>query len=434
MNAWIFLFALAQEPPAEEKKKAELSLDMYGAHLKSEDYEFLLAGRYVFIGRFVEQRLSDVSGPANSDIFRESGWFTRQARLELSGEIRDTWEFKVSGDFVATTLALADGYFGYIGLPFFKLRIGQMKVPLGLELFDSFLFTTMIERSMADSILPGRELGAMAWGMWPITLLRMNEWAMYQIMTGKGSLTTDENKSVGAAGPADDELNFMVQMVVFPGMMIDSVWTKNSRAAFFHEVGLGAGSPIPNIRTPDTGTIIIEFAPTVVHRGQRERDGVWFSWGYKNFGLQGQWYRMDFIALDLPGAGVVNRDNLHIISWFIDACWIITGEEKVFGERIVPVEPLDKGGAGAWEVALRFQRWENGDINNGEFSLFTNNPFPGYTRVVINHTFGVNWWPHTNIRASLNFVYNLFEGPIALPNGDLVHTEVALLVRFQFGF
>jgi hypothetical protein len=260
MSCWLLLFALGQAQAApEEKKKAELSVDRTGAHLLGPDYRVDLAGRYVFMGRFVEQRPDLVSGPDGPDIFRESGWYTRQARIELSAEYRETWEFRVSADLVSDTLGLADGYVGYIGLPYFKIRVGQMKVPLGIELMDSFLYTTMAERSIATSILPGRELGAMAWGCFPIFALRMNEWAFYQVMTGKGSLTEDENKSVGARGPSDDELNFMVQMYVLVGKMIDSEWTKNARAGFFHEVGLGADLPFRDIRLPDTGTKIMDF-------------------------------------------------------------------------------------------------------------------------------------------------------------------------------
>jgi phosphate-selective porin len=52
---------------------------------------------------------------------------------------------------------------------------------------------------------------------------------------------------------------------------------------------------------------------------------------------------------------------------------------------------------------------------------------------VTSHTVGVNWWPHSNVRVSLNYVYNLFEGRMHLPGQD-VRNESAVLFRMQFGF
>jgi phosphate-selective porin OprO/OprP len=426
---WIFLLLQAQ--PAEEPRW-NFSVDQNGAHLRSADgaFDLNLGGRYVLIGRFVENRSKDFSGPAATDSFRDNGFFTRQARIDFYGTLKKIWEFKVSADLVTTTPTLADGYVGYIGTPWLRLRAGQFKTPQGIEQPGSTLYTTMIERYPGDAILPGRELGLMAWGM------LLEDGLKYELMLANGAVTADQNKGLGSAG-GSDRLDFLMQLTLYLGRYLDGECFEDFKCGYFHQTGESDALALADLRLRDTGTRFLDFdnnstsagAPSpaglVVQDGQRERDGVFFSWALGNFGVQGEWARLDMTLLDVGGAR--GRHTVFMWAWFADAVWILTGEKKVFNARIEPAEPLDAGGAGAWEIAVRFGQWQCDDSIVPWLEGFA---FP---ERVTNHTFGINWWPHGNVRASLNLVYNTFKGRMHFPFDD-IRDEAAALLRLQVGF
>lgn len=429
----LLLLQDAAQPQEEKKQDWNFSVDMTGVHARTADgaFDVNLGGRYITIGRFVESHDTTLSGNAAADFFRDNGFYTRQARIELWGTFSKVWGFKVSADLVTSTPTLADGYVEYTGTRWLMVRVGQFKTPQGMEQTASTLYTTMIERYPGDAILPGRDVGIMAYGF------LFGESFKYELMIGNGNFVTDQNKSVGSAGPVDDDLDFLMQFTIYPGKWLDWDITKKLIAGYFHTTGEADELPVADLRTRDTGTKILDFddnvttagAPSpagrVVQDKQRERDGVFFAWPYKNFGVAGEWGRVDMTLLDLGGGR--GRKTSWMWAWFIDAVWIVTGEEKEFYKRIVPKDPLHQGGAGAWELAVRFGQWQVDDSIAPYLEGFS---FP---ERVTNHTFGINWWPHSNVRASLNVVYNTFKGRVLLPADDL-RNETALMFRFQFGF
>lgn len=113
-----------------------------------------------FEGRFGSQALKDR--------FR-----LRRARITLTGEFTEQFDFKVEGDFgqgdgLATNrigFSATDVFINWHGIPEMQLRVGQWKAPFGLENLtpDTLIYT--IERSLpTGAIVPERQIGAMLWG------------------------------------------------------------------------------------------------------------------------------------------------------------------------------------------------------------------------------------------------------------------------------
>jgi hypothetical protein len=333
----------------------EFKLDENGAHLQNEAFELNFGGRYMLIGRFILDDPNEaVVGSGAGDVFRETGFFTRQARIDFWGTLRKTWEFKVSADLVSSTPTLADGYVGYIGTSWLKVRVGQQKTPQGIEQPGNLMYSTMVDRYPGDMILPGRDLGIKAWG------LVLDDIFQYELMVADGNATVDQNKSIGQAGPSDGMFEFLMQITLFPGKIWEWPFLNHSMCGYFHGVGEGDDLALPDLRTRDTGTRILDFdnnstfpggsSPpgTTVQDGQRERDGVFFAWSFENFGVQGEWVRVDMTLRNLGGPNA--RDTVYLWAWFVDVVWIVTGEEKVFNRRITPKEPLHEGAParGSW--------------------------------------------------------------------------------------
>ncbi len=119
----------------------------------------------------------------------------RRARINLSGDFAEQFDFKVEGDFeqsdsaitalksVSTTtgktttvsnstrteFSATDVFINWHGIPEMNLKVGQWKAPFGLENLtpDTLIYT--IERSLpTGAIVPERQIGAMLWGK-PLT-------------------------------------------------------------------------------------------------------------------------------------------------------------------------------------------------------------------------------------------------------------------------
>jgi phosphate-selective porin len=117
----------------------------------------------------------------------------RRARISLTGDFAEQFEFKIEGDFEQSDAAITasrrnpDGTFSTVTnsnrvefsgtdifinwhrYPEFNFKVGQWKAPFGLENLtpDTLIYT--IERSLpTGAIVPERQIGAMVWGK-PLT-------------------------------------------------------------------------------------------------------------------------------------------------------------------------------------------------------------------------------------------------------------------------
>jgi len=102
----------------------------------------------------------------------------RRARITLTGDYKEQFEFKIEGDFeqsdglaaaTRTGFSATDIFINWHGVPEANIKVGQWKAPFGLENLtpDSQILT--IERSLpTGAIVPERQIGVMLWGK-PLT-------------------------------------------------------------------------------------------------------------------------------------------------------------------------------------------------------------------------------------------------------------------------
>ena len=119
------------------------------------------------------------------------------------------------------------------------------------------------------------------------------------------------------------------------------------------------------------------------------------------------------------------RSTLFFHGWYANAGWFLTGESRPYHRgsarfgQIDPNVPVDKGGRGAWEVALRMSRIDltDGDIIGGEET---------------NLTLGLNWYLTSTMRVMANYV-NILE--IDRPGSEFDGNTMSLFqMRFQVEF
>jgi len=168
--------------------------------------------------------------------------------------------------------------------------------------------------------------------------------------------------------------------------------------------------------------------------------GVEAAAGWRNFFLQGEYYKVD---LDRRSLG-----TNHFSGGYIESSWVISGERRKYipatgaYSGIVPDHPLepwmDHYGTGAWELVGRYSTVNLNDGVSGPLAVAG-----GYQNV---YAVGLNWYPNTNIRFMFDFLHGDISkrfaagapsggGIAGTPSGTPVGGSFdALVMRSQFAF
>jgi phosphate-selective porin OprO and OprP len=161
------------EKAVAEEEKAPVYVQQRGPELK------LVLGGYVQIN-FEDGDVSAFEGrfgqTALKDRFR-----LRRARINLTGDFAEQFDFKVEGDFEnsdginsnRTAFSGTDIFVNWHQFPWAQVKVGQWKAPFGLEQLTPDPSLIIIERSLpTGAITPERQIGVQLWGkpfatMWP---------------------------------------------------------------------------------------------------------------------------------------------------------------------------------------------------------------------------------------------------------------------------
>ena len=323
---------------------------------------------------------------------------------------------------------------GWFNLGWWKaaqIRAGQFKMPFSFEQMTSDIFTDFQERSMGDALVPGKERGIMLHGA-PFKGINYG----LAFTNGQGRNGNDVNQVVDGK---DWIGRFSVNVAELAG------WNN----AIVH---LGAAYT--------TGTIPVTAAPT----GRTEARGIQFfqpsafsgddvdrsryvlesafAWGPVK--LQAEYLNVNFNGTSAGATGTsYDRD---IQAYYANLTWLVTGEhyaDSYRGERMVRIHPKNnfapgKTCCGAWELGLRYSKFDAGDFKSSNAVGTGVIPATG-TSVADAWTLGVKWIVNPNTRFLLNYIRTDFGNTITVtPSapGKATQTdkESAITVRGQFDF
>src|SRR5438093_13188145 len=162
-----------REKAIVEEEKAPIYVQQRGPELK------------LVLGGFVQMNIDDGDGcafegrvgqTAVKDRFR-----LRRARINLTGDFAEQFDFKVEGDFGQgdglnsnrTAFSATDIFVNWHQYPEAQIKVGQWKAPFGLEQLTPDTTLLFAERSLpTGAITPDRQIGAQLWGkpfasIWP---------------------------------------------------------------------------------------------------------------------------------------------------------------------------------------------------------------------------------------------------------------------------
>jgi phosphate-selective porin OprO and OprP len=172
----------------------------------------------------------------------------RRARVNLTGDFAENFDFKVEGDFGQgdglnsnrTAFSGTDIFVNWHQFPEAQIKIGQWKAPYGLEQLTPDPSLIIIERSLpTGAITPDRQIGAQLWGK-PFT----NVWPdQKDLLTYYAGIFNGNGRNVSV----NDNNNFMYVGRLESTLFKSKVWGQES--------SLKLGADVLNSRD-DAGTNI----------------------------------------------------------------------------------------------------------------------------------------------------------------------------------
>jgi len=143
----------------------------------------------------------------------------RRARVNLTGDFAENFDFKVEGDFGQgdglnsnrTAFSATDIFVNWHQFPEAQVKVGQWKAPFGLEQLTPDPSLIIIERSLpTGAITPDRQIGAQLWGkpfanIWPDQKDLLTYYA--GIFNGNGrNITNNDNNNFMYVGRLESTL------------------------------------------------------------------------------------------------------------------------------------------------------------------------------------------------------------------------------------
>ena len=277
---------------------------------------------FAFEGRF--------GSAAIDDRFR-----LRRARINLTGDFAEQFDFKIEGDFeqsdvgltirdatgrtlgsnsTRTAFGATDIFINWHQFPEFQIKAGQYKAPFGLEQLtaDTKLFLT--ERSEVTSALtPERQVGVEIWGkpftnVWPEQKEFVTYWA--GLFNGNGrNVSINDNDQYMFAGRIE------VQALKAKIFNEDATVKFGANALSSHDSPGTVLSPVGTLRVNSDGSLSTFTSPSAAKREGYGFDGS-FHWG--RFDLIGEYLSETYEPRTPPRFTKFRADGYYVqASYFV---------------------------------------------------------------------------------------------------------------------
>src|SRR5947207_2525999 len=213
------------------------------------------------LGGFIQANFEDGDVSAFEGRFGQTAlkdrFRLRRARINLTGDLAENFDFKVEGDFEnsdglsssRTAFEATDIFVNWHQFPEAQIKLGQWKAPFGLEQTTPDTTLYLIERSLpTGAITPERQIGVQLWGkpfasVWPDQKDLLTYYA--GIFNGNGRNTT-----------VNDNNNFMYVGRLESTLFKSKLWGQES--------SLKLGADVLNSRD-DKGTNISQSLNLLVN-------------------------------------------------------------------------------------------------------------------------------------------------------------------------
>ncbi len=393
---------------AEEKKKtgASVQANPDGIAIKSGDgkFAFRLRGVVQADARFY---LDDQRVPLTNT------FLLRRVRPIADATLYGDFDAVIVPDFGGGAVVLQDGYLDYHPLPYFKIRAGKFKSPVGLERLQSDPVTRFIEAGLPTALVPNRDVGLqihgdIAGGYLSYAL------AIFNGVTDGGSLDVDTNDTKETAA------------------RIFALPFKNAYSDWLRDLGIGVGGTygtfvgaLPSYRTTGQATFF-SYSANVTADGSRSRISPQLYYYVNRFGLLSE-YAVS--SQEVRRANIL--DNVSNESWQVSASILLTNDKASF-KGVSPKKPFEPkaGQWGAWEIAGRYGELKiDGDAFSARNSFAAKAASASLAQA---WAAGINWYLNKAFKIAANYEETSFQNGASLNRHR--ETEKIAVTRFQVAF
>ncbi|HEX5221871.1 MAG TPA: porin [Verrucomicrobiae bacterium] len=388
----------AEATEARAKDAPRLSVGANGFTLSSADTNFVLRLRGML------QADSRTFFDDSPYIEGNSGFLIRRARIIFEGTVFRDFDFLLNPDFAGNSTTLVDAWLNYRYQPSLQLRVGKMKGPVGLENLQADAVGSFNERSLANDLVPSRNVGVqlmgdIAGGVASYAVGVYNESGDYR---NSGNSDFNDNKELGARLFLQPFKKSSVKGLKGLGFGVGGSWADLT----FSVNGLPntTGGTQPGYVTTGQQQFFA-YLNTVQADGTHWRFSPqgYYYWG--PFGLLGEYIISD---QGVYNTATLARVNLRNTAWQVGVQWVLTGEDATYN-GVTPKHPFDPrvGNWGAWQLVGRVSQLTIDD------AAFTGNAFsnPDFSASeALSWSVGLNWWLNKNIRVLTSFSYTTFDG------------------------
>jgi phosphate-selective porin OprO and OprP len=340
----------------------------------------------------------------------------RRVRPTFYGTVYKYIDYFIRPDFGLGTTAIYEAYVQLNYIPWFQVRAGKFKPPVGLERLQGDDDTSFVERGLPTLLVPQRDIG------YQIGADLWNRRVAYQV----GVFNGVPDSSIGTDTAVSNHRDYAARLFLTPFRPNENSLLKGLGVGFAASGGNTDGEALPSFKTFGQNAFLT-FASGVApagHRTRLEPQAYYYLGGFgvlTDYGLNEEGFQK----------GTVRR-NIAMRAYGVEVSYILTGEQKSFGSPTPkrPFDPLHHGGWGAVELAVRIGDWEaeKGLYNYGLVSDATS------PRHLHEYVGGVNWYLNRLFRITGDYGNTSFGGGAAASAGGNRPVEKVFTLRFQINF
>jgi phosphate-selective porin OprO/OprP len=340
----------------------------------------------------------------------------RRVRPTVFGTVYKYVDFFIRPDFGLGTTAVYDAYIQLNYIPWFQVRVGKFKPPVGLERLQGDDDTSFVERGLPTLLVPQRDIG------YQIGADLFHRRLSYQV----GVFNGVPDSSIGTDTAVSNHRDYAARVFLTPFQPDENNPLRGLGLGFAASGGNTDGEALPSFKTfGQNGFLTFASGVTAAgHRTRLEPQAYYYLGGFgllSDYGLNEEGFQK----------GTVRRE-IAFRAYQVELSYILTGEKKSFGSPTPkrPFDPLHHGGWGAVELAARVGDWEaeNGLYTYGLASSATT------PRHLHEYVGGVNWYLNRLVRITADYGNTTFGGGGTAATHGNRPVEKVFTLRFQINF
>ena len=389
-----------------------------GFSFKSADGAYVLKLRgYV---QFDARLFSDDRSRPNVDTF-----LLRRVRPIFEGTVFDRFDFRIMPDFGQGTSVLFDAYVEGRFTPYFKVRAGKFKPPVGIERLQGATDIFFVERALPTNLVPNRDLGVQISGDLAGGRASYAAGVFNGVVDGAngGDLDSNSGKDVAARlffTPFVKSENLALRGLGFGVSASQGTQNGTTAATGLAAYRTDAQQTFFSYRSDGTA------AGTVIANGDRKRVSPQLYWYGSRFGLLSEY---TVASQEVRRAAVAT--DLENKSWQVAGSWVIAGGSPSY-RGVSPKQPFDPK-AKTWGAFELVGRYSELDVDDDAFPLFASPTSSASSAKALG--LGLNWYLNRSVRFMFDLIQTRFDGGGVAGSavGDRPDEKV-VLSRFQINF